>query len=122
MRRELEVVLDLARVSEPAELPELIGELAYITATAQARLMSPLAQPPADSLLESARSRGPAWRLTRLSLPPLQKISIYPARRPQTFVFKRGPKPLHLKQAAGMIWRWLFTPRSLARLIFGMWH
>ena len=52
MRRELETALALAGSLMPAELPELIGELAYITATAQARLMSPQAQTPADSLLE----------------------------------------------------------------------
>jgi len=41
MRAELQSALDLARTLPASELPALIGALAEVTATAQARLASP---------------------------------------------------------------------------------
>jgi excisionase family DNA binding protein len=41
MRPQLQFALDLARTLPPDELPRMIGELAEISATAQARLLAP---------------------------------------------------------------------------------
>jgi hypothetical protein len=52
MRRELESVLNEAKILPLEELPALIGALAEITATAQARLASPRIDARPDELLD----------------------------------------------------------------------
>jgi excisionase family DNA binding protein len=51
MNSALEPVLEAARTLPPAELPRLLGDLAEIAATAQARLSAPVPALPADELL-----------------------------------------------------------------------
>jgi excisionase family DNA binding protein len=51
MRPELANALELAKTLPAEELPGLLGSLAEITATAQARLLSPSAAPLGDKLL-----------------------------------------------------------------------
>jgi hypothetical protein len=51
MNSQLEPVLQAARTLPPAELPRLLGDLAEIQATAQARLSTPAPALPADELL-----------------------------------------------------------------------
>ena len=52
MRKELEAALDLAKSLPAEELPAFLGEVERIRITALARVVSPAAQTPADSLLE----------------------------------------------------------------------
>jgi hypothetical protein len=66
MRAELQAVLKSARNLPPEELPELIGELAQVTAAVKARLYSQPAPAEADDLLDvdaAARMLGqsPSW-------------------------------------------------------------
>jgi hypothetical protein len=51
VNNQLEPVLQAARTLPPAELPRLLGDLAEIQATAQARLTAPAPALPADELL-----------------------------------------------------------------------
>jgi excisionase family DNA binding protein len=51
MRLELANALELARTLPVEELPALVGALAEITATAQARLLNPSTVPVRDELL-----------------------------------------------------------------------
>jgi hypothetical protein len=51
MNADLQPVLQAARTLPPAELPRLLGDLAEIAATAQARLSAPAPVPLADELL-----------------------------------------------------------------------
>lgn len=51
MRPELANALELARTLPVEELPALLGSLAEITATAQARLLTPSTAPGRDELL-----------------------------------------------------------------------
>jgi hypothetical protein len=61
MRKELEGALALAKSLDPAELPRLLGELAEISARAQARLMAPAVEARPDESLsvgETAKRMG----------------------------------------------------------------
>jgi|HubBroStandDraft_6_1064221.scaffolds.fasta_scaffold1835067_1 hypothetical protein len=51
MNSQLEPMLQAARTLPAAELPRLLGDLAEIAATAQARLSAPAPMPQADELL-----------------------------------------------------------------------
>ena len=56
MNSQLEPVLQAARTLPPAELPRLLGDLAEIQATAQARLSAPAPVLPTDELLSVAQA------------------------------------------------------------------
>lgn len=56
MNSQLEPVLQAARTLPPTELPRLLGDLAEIQATAQARLSAPAPVQQADELLSVAKA------------------------------------------------------------------
>ena len=56
MNSELQLVLEQARTVPPEALPRLLGDLAEIQATAQARLTAPAPAQQADALLSVAQA------------------------------------------------------------------